>query len=230
VAGESADAEPLVLVAVTVTRSRAPWSAATSVKVPAVAPGTALQLVPAESHRFHWYANVGAGLPVQIPGDAVSVDPTVVVPEIAGRAVFTGADPELVTVRTAADAVWPSGFVIVTVRAPVVAPTVEMLRVTWVGSVNVTEFTVTLPLIDAAMRQAPEPGSQKPEPALAVPVSVTLSDDWPAAADAGLAELGMAGAGAAIFPTFTPQLSVPSTYSWIVQNVCLSHGSTLVIE
>jgi hypothetical protein len=53
VAGESADAEPLALVAVTLTTSRAPWSAATSVYVLAVAPAIAPQFEPAESQRFH---------------------------------------------------------------------------------------------------------------------------------------------------------------------------------
>ena len=48
--------------------------------------------------------------------------------------------------------------------------------------------------------------------------------------DDGLVEAGVAGGGAAILPTFTPQLSVLSTYSWIVQNVWRSHGSTLVCE
>ena len=134
------------------------------------------------------------------------------------------------TVRTAALEVWPSGLVIVTRRWPTVAPTVEMLSVTCVGSVYVTEFTVTLPSTDAAIRHEPEPGSQNPEPADDVPVIVTSTDDCPDATFVGLAEAGAAGGGAAILPTFTPQLSVLSVYSWIVQKVCASHGSTLVIE
>jgi hypothetical protein len=172
----------------------------------------------------------GAGAPVQVPVVVDSVDPTVVVPETEGGTVFAGAEPELVTVRTAAADACPSGFVTVTVLDPAVAPTVERLSVKWVGSVTVTEFTVTLPSIEAAMRHAPKPASQKPEPELDVPVSVTVADDWPTASEDGLAALGAAGGGAAILPTLTPQLSVLSVYSWIVQNVCWSHGSTLVIE
>ena len=91
-------------------------------------------------------------------------------------------------------------------------------------------YPVTLPSTDAAIRHEPEPGSQNPEPADDVPVIVTSTDDCPDATFVGLAEAGAAGGGAAILPTFTPQLSVLSVYSWIVQKVCASHGSTLVIE
>ena len=95
---------------------------------------------------------------------------------------------------------------------------------------NVTELTVTPPLAAAAIRQVPEPGSPKPEPDVEVPVNVTTTDVEPALTDVGEVEAGVAGGGARILPTFTPQLFVPSTYSWIVQNVCPSHGSTLVCE
>ena len=119
---------------------------------------------------------------------------------------------------------------IVTVRVPTVAPTVEMLSVTCAGSVKVTELTVTLPSIDAAIRHEPDPGSQKPEPEDDVPVSVTLVEACPTATAEGLVEAGVAGGGAAILPTLTPQVSVLSTYSWMVQNVWPSQGSTLVCE
>src|ERR671930_1033704 len=175
-----------------------------------------LQLAPAWLQRRHWRVSVGVGLPLQLPSFPVSTEPSAAVPLIVGGAGLDGAEPRL---RTAALEVWPSGLVIVTVRSPTVAPTVEMLSVRCVGSVYVTEFTVTPPSIAAAIRQEPEPGSQKPEPADEVPVSVTLTDDCPVSTLVGLVDAGAAGGGAGILPTFTPQLSVLSVYSWIVQNV-----------
>ena len=58
--------------------------------------------------------------------------PTVIVPD--ERTVPIVVDV-LLTVNTAALAVWPSGFVTVIVRVPGVAPTVEMLSVACVRSV-----------------------------------------------------------------------------------------------
>jgi hypothetical protein len=197
------------------------------VYVVAVAPEMSEQFAPARSHRSHCCVNVGVGEPVHVPFAAVRTEPTRAVPVIVGRAVFAGA---VATVRTDAFAVWPSGFVIVIVCEPPVAPTVLRSSVTWVGSVYVTEFTVTPPLTDTAMRHVPEPGSQNPEPDVEVPVSTTDTEVAPALIEVGEVEAGVAGGGARILPTLTPQLSVPSVYSWIVQNVWPSHGSTLVWE
>src|SRR6476660_1702412 len=119
------------------------------------------QFAPARSHRSHWRVNVGLGNPVHVPVVDVSTEPTLVVPVMPGSAVFAGT---VLTVSTDALAVWPSGLVIVIVWAPPVAPTVLRSSVTWVGSVYVTELTVTPPFDDAAIRQVPEPGSQNPEP------------------------------------------------------------------
>jgi hypothetical protein len=61
------------------------------VYVDPVAPPIGTQDAPEESHRSHWYANVGAGWPLHTPGDAVSVEPSTSVPEIEGGVVLTGA-------------------------------------------------------------------------------------------------------------------------------------------
>jgi hypothetical protein len=65
-------------VAVTRTRSRNPTSPAATTYVVLVAPSMVAQSDPSDAppdggHRSHWYANVGAGSPVQVPGAAVSV-------------------------------------------------------------------------------------------------------------------------------------------------------------
>ena len=91
-------------------------------------------------------------------------------------AVFTGGVP---TASAATfDDVCPSGFVIVrSCDVPAVAPTVEMLTVTCVASLKVTLLTATpLPLNEAAIRHAPEPGSQNPVPVTDVPVTVTSTE------------------------------------------------------
>src|SRR5690349_7806196 len=151
------------------------------------------QFAPTRSQRSHCRVNVGVGVPDQVPVVEVSTEPTLVVPVIAGSAVLAGA---LLTVSADALACWPSGFVIVTVWAPPVAPTVLRSRVTCVGSVYVTELTGTPPFTDAAMRHDPEPGSQKPEPDVDVPVSVTTTDAEPAFTELGDVEVGVAGGGA----------------------------------
>src|SRR5947209_2167607 len=48
------------------------------------------QLLPVPSQSCHWYA-YEVGDPFQLPFDAVSVCPSVVVPEIVGGAVLVGA-------------------------------------------------------------------------------------------------------------------------------------------
>src|SRR5438552_1275780 len=116
------------------------------------------QLKPLELQRSHWRAKAGAGKPVQVPSVSVSIWPTLVLPLIVGEAVFAGG------AVTAA----------VCVESADVAPTVERFSVRCVASVNVTEFTVTLPSIDAPIRHDPDPGSQNAEPEELVPVRVTL--------------------------------------------------------
>jgi hypothetical protein len=63
-----------------------------------------------------------------------------------------------------------------------------------------------------------------------VPVIVTLTDELPCATFAGEAELGFAGGGARSLITWTPQELVALAYSWKVQKVMLSVGSTTVCE
>lgn len=87
--------------------------------------------------------------------------------------------------------------------APLAAPIVLTLSVTWVGSVKVTEFTVTLPVTVALIRFAkPVPGSKKPEPDEDVPVMFTLADACPAARVPP--DVGWAGGGASNLTTSTP--------------------------
>lgn len=86
-----ADDDPLEFVAVTVTRNVDPASPDWSAYEPLVAPLIIEQLAPLESQCFHWYA-YEVGEPLQVPFDAVSVCPTVVVPVIAGAVEFVGAD------------------------------------------------------------------------------------------------------------------------------------------
>src|SRR6185312_7987564 len=62
---------PASLVAVTTTRMEEPTSSgATSTYVESAASSMSAQLPgsPPSLHRCHWYANVGAGMPVHVPG------------------------------------------------------------------------------------------------------------------------------------------------------------------
>src|SRR3954454_16969071 len=99
-----------------------------------------------------------------------------------------------------------------------------------------TLLTVTPPLTDAAMwLQNPgppgaEPGSKKPEPVTWVPVICTFTDDCPGATGLGLAVDGVAGGGGCSLITRRPQEFVEFAYSWKVQKVMLSVGSTTVCE
>jgi hypothetical protein len=79
-----------------------------------VAPVIGLQLAPDVSQVNHWYVNV-IDEPVQVPGLAVSVEPTVVVPLIVGGDVFGGPDCG-VTAAVALEVafVWPSVLIAVT--------------------------------------------------------------------------------------------------------------------
>jgi len=87
---EVAWVEPSALRAVTRTRSVLLRSGDESSYVFPVAPLMLEQLPPVRLHRRHWYANVIGSVPVHLPGSAVSVEPTVGVPEIVGGSVFVG--------------------------------------------------------------------------------------------------------------------------------------------
>jgi hypothetical protein len=82
--------EPFAFVAVTETRSVRPASAWVSVYVLPDAPLIVAQLLPSASQRLHENATL-VGFPLHVPWLAVSVDPTVVVPEMAGSVVGVGA-------------------------------------------------------------------------------------------------------------------------------------------
>ena len=93
VRSEAAVLEPLAPIAVTVTRSVDPMSAAATVYCSAVAPVTAAQPAPRGSQRSHWtpYVRVSVGATSHVPSVAVSVWPAAAVPVTAGSAVATGA-------------------------------------------------------------------------------------------------------------------------------------------
>ena len=85
---------PLAFVAVTRTRSREPRSLDATTYACVLAPPITAQsepsgLPPELAQRTHWYANE-VGVPDHVPCVAVSVDPTLAVPEIAGCAVLPG--------------------------------------------------------------------------------------------------------------------------------------------
>jgi hypothetical protein len=89
-------AEPSGVVAVTVTRTVLPTSAAASLYVLTVAPGIAVHpLVP---HRFHWNVYVLALIEIQLPVSADSSVPSATgVPAggvITGGIVFATARPQ----------------------------------------------------------------------------------------------------------------------------------------
>ena len=73
VAAEVADALPWLFVAVTTTRTVPAMSASTSWYVLDVAPTMSPHPLPLLSHRRHWYAYVGVGVPLHVPVVAVSV-------------------------------------------------------------------------------------------------------------------------------------------------------------
>src|SRR5262245_29281194 len=125
----------------------------------------------------------------------------------------------------------------VTFLAPLAAAVVSSVRVTCVGSVNVTPVTDTPPDTSAAMwfaKPGPPgsaPGSKKPEPDDEVPVMTTLTDGRAPQTAAGAADAGAAGGGARSWTTRTAQLFVgESAYSCTVQTVWSSFGSTSVNE
>ena len=55
------------------------------------ADGMSAQAAPAALQRRHWWAYVIVGVPVQVPVEAATVEPSVGVPLIAGSTVLTGS-------------------------------------------------------------------------------------------------------------------------------------------
>ena len=106
--------EPLVFVAVTLTRSVLPASAVTSVYVLWVAVVMSAHAAPVASQRDQRYANV-IPLPVHVPGFAVSASPTTVGPDDRRRCRVrrTGLRRDAAVALEVA-VVWPSAFVAVT--------------------------------------------------------------------------------------------------------------------
>ena len=91
VGADVASAEPARFVAVTVTVSVEPTSAAAATYFWPVAPAIELQLSPLESHLFHWYEYTAGRVPLQKPFVAVSVLFSTGVPVADGGDVFPGA-------------------------------------------------------------------------------------------------------------------------------------------
>jgi hypothetical protein len=92
---DAAVVEPSALEAVTRTRRVEPASAAAMMYAWVVAPPMTAQSEPSGSppdagQRTHWNANP-VGLSLHVPWVAVSVEPTVAVPDTAGSVVLTGA-------------------------------------------------------------------------------------------------------------------------------------------
>ena len=134
---------------------------------------------------------IGPELPPAPPSNIVRLAGTV--PKTGGW--FT----PFPTMRPATRAeVWPSGLVTVSVRAPSGAPTVLTVSVSDVGLFTTTLVTVTpVPLNDAARRRGTlAPGSKKPRPPVAVPVTVTATPVSPGATLVGVTDVMTAGGGA----------------------------------
>src|SRR6185295_8948794 len=82
---------PAALVAVASTRRRRPTSADVIWKVAASAPGMSAQSVSSWASQLrHWYSYASGGVPVQLPGAAVTVSASRRVPDIVGTAVLAG--------------------------------------------------------------------------------------------------------------------------------------------
>ena len=126
VGADSAVLEPAPFVAITSTTSVDPTSAETSVYADAVAPAMFEQLVPPLVQRRHWKAYEIGAVPVQAPVDAVSVCPSVAVPEIVGGAVFAGGAAAATWAVCADSAVLePAALVAVTSTRTVVPTSAE---------------------------------------------------------------------------------------------------------
>jgi hypothetical protein len=126
VGADVAAAEPALLVAVTTTRNVDPASELTVVYVLPVSPGTSAHAPPVESHRRHWRANAIVGVPDQVPSLALSVWPTVSVPEMVGAPVFDGAAAATTAVGADVAESEPAPFVAVTVTRSVEPTSVDV--------------------------------------------------------------------------------------------------------
>jgi hypothetical protein len=140
--------------------------------------------------------------------------------------------------------------VTVTFFAPVVAAVVFRESVTCVtgvvegepGTTMAVLLTVTLPVTEEPMwfvKPGPPvsgPGSKNSEPEVDVPVTVTLTEERPVQTADGEVLTGAAGGGALRWTARTAQLPAKpepaalSAYSWKVQTVWSSFGSTSVNE
>src|SRR5919201_4303929 len=79
-----------------------------------VAPAIVEHEPPPALQRCHWYVKVIGVEPVHVPFVAKSNEPLVVVPEIEGRNVFTGAVPASTAVASGTAGPVPKLFVAVT--------------------------------------------------------------------------------------------------------------------
>src|SRR4051812_42014409 len=77
------------------------------------APAMALQPAPLGSHRCHWYASVSGGVPVQVPGAAVSVEPPWAEPEMVGAVWFAGGAAAMAAVAFDVAVALPPGLLAV---------------------------------------------------------------------------------------------------------------------
>jgi len=94
--------EPALFEAVTRTRSRWPASRLVTTYVDPVAPEMTGQFEPSgapplASQRTHWKLKLIGVAPDHEPLEAVSVEPTLALPEMVGSAVLSGADAETTT-------------------------------------------------------------------------------------------------------------------------------------
>ena len=124
VGAESAESDPAAFVAVTVTWSCMPTSVATGLYVEELAPAIAVH-ESGVAHRFHAYAYVIGGEPRQVPGRAVSCEPTAGVPVTVGATVLTGLLEPTTAVAAEVAVAEPAEFVAVTASRsvdPVSAP------------------------------------------------------------------------------------------------------------
>src|SRR5438105_572176 len=116
-----------------------------------------------------------------------------------------GGMPALIVSRPVALVTdWPSAFVTVIVRRPGVAEdATERSSSRFVALLKVTPFTVTPPPLTVTLRCCGKlvPGSKKPAPLKAWPVSATFVWLTPASRLAGEQAVGVAGGGASNLTT-----------------------------
>src|SRR3954451_2575079 len=96
---------PESLVAVTTTRIESPTSSSTRTYALSVAPSMSEHVPgsPPSLHRCHWYVMPGVGVPVQVPGSAVSIWPATAEPLTDAATVVAGAAGAASTTAVTAD-------------------------------------------------------------------------------------------------------------------------------